>query len=191
MDIAARQTKLGQAGLLMAAFATPFAVMAGTGGYAQAQPVEASGNSIFVIGAYQPTTDEIDKAVFFKNLSRFFDEYGLGKNQMAALLNVSRPTIYSWLEKEPERIRESHRNRLSNLLSVFDKQIDPSLRHSASSFLQKRLDPIVRELWRISSSEDYSLDEIEGALKSLNFKLSGMDRSKRLSEALKNKKPLI
>ncbi|MEN8178607.1 MAG: hypothetical protein ABFS39_08295 [Pseudomonadota bacterium] len=191
MDIAARQTKLGQAGLLMAAFATPFAVMAGTGGYAQAQPVEASGNSIFVIGAYQPTTDEIDKAVFFKNLSRFFDEYGLGKNQMAALLNVSRPTIYSWLEKEPERIRESHRNRLSNLLSVFDKQIDPSLRHSTSSFLQKRLDPIVRELWRISSSEDYSLDEIEGALKSLNFKLSGMDRSKRLSEALKNKKPLI
>lgn len=191
MDISGRQTKLGQTSLLVVAFSTPFAVMTGTGGYAQAQPVETSGNSIFIIGANQPTTNEIEQAVFFSNISRFSEEYGLGKNQMASLLNVSRPTIYAWLENEPEKIRESHRQRLSDLLSAFDNQIEPELRHLSGSFLRRSIDPTVRELRKISSSKEYSLDEYEKLLKSLNFKLSGVEKSNRLSDVLNNKKPLI
>lgn len=186
-----RQTRRGHSGLLVVAFATPFAVMAGSGGYSQAQPFETSGNSIFVIGANQPTNEQKEMAVFFKDVSRFINDYGLGKNQISSLLNVSRPTINSWIAKDPSKIREQHRTRLSDVLSIFDQQITTELRYLLGAFLQRKLDPTVQKMWDITSNSVLLIAEIEPVLKTLNFKLSGITRSNRLSEVLSDKKPLI
>ena len=191
MDIQVRQTRLGQAGLLLVAFTTPFAVMAGTGGYTQAQSFETSGNSNFVIGSNQLTVEQIARAVFFSDVSRFREEYGLGKNQISTLLNVSRPTIDSWIAEEPLKIREQHRVRLSELVGIFDQQIALEFRYLLGSFLRRKLDLTVRELLKCTSKDSFVVAEIEPLLKALNFKLSGVTRSDRLSKALSNKKPLI
>lgn len=187
----ARQTKKGQMGLLVVAFATPFALMIGTGGYAQAQPITSSGNSCFVTGAQEPAVDEVNRAIFFKDVGRFENEYGLSKNQLAALLNVSRPTINSWLKKEPERIRDAHKQRLAIVLSAFDERIDLSLRCFSGSLLQKKLDPTVSKLLQMISNENYESNEMDDILRRLNFKLAGVSKSVRLREALKDKKRLI
>jgi predicted XRE-type DNA-binding protein len=191
MDTAIRQTKLGQASLLAVAFTTPFAVVAGTGGYPQAQPVEVSGGCVFVIGAHRPTLDEIERAKFFREFSRLIDEYGLEKKQAAALLNVSRPTVYSWLEKGPELIRGAHRERLLSLMAALDANIDPSLRLLLGGLLQKRIDPYVRDLFAIVSNGEESADQLKEILATLNFRLSGIESLNRLSHSLKDKKPLI
>jgi predicted transcriptional regulator len=191
IDAAIRQTKLGQASLLAVAFTTPFAVAAGTGGYPQAQPVEVSGGCVFVIGSRRPTSAEIERAKFFRDFSRLIEEYGLGKNQAAALLKVSRPTVYSWLEKSPGAIRDTHRERLSSLLVALDTNIDPSLRQLLGELLEKRIDPSVRELFALASSGEASADDLRKVLSSLNFRLSGIESSSRLAAALKDKKPLI
>lgn len=191
MDTAIGQTKLGQASLLAVAFTTPFAIAAGTGGYPQAQPVEVSGGCVFVIGARRPTLDEVERAKFFRECSRLIDEYGLGKNQAAALLNVSRPTVYSWLEKSPEVIRSTHRERLLVLMAALDANIDPSLRRLVGGMLQKRIDPYVRDLFAVVSNGEASLDRLKAILAKLNFRLSGIESLNRLAQSLKDKKPLI
>ena len=191
MDAAARQTKLGQAGLLIAAFSTPFAVMAGTGGYTHAQPVETTGNSMFVTGAYQPTNEQINTALFVKALEKLAEDYQLSRNLISALLGVSRPTIYSWLDGSTENIRAKHRQRLADILTSFDQNIDEDLRPLVGKLLRKRLDTTVSKLLVLTQQTEFSKKEVDSTLKTLNFKLSGITRSNQLSEALKNKNPLI
>jgi predicted transcriptional regulator len=191
MDMRVRQTKFGQLSLLAAAFTTPFAVVEGTGGYPQAQPVQVSGGCVFVIAPHRPTSGEIEKAQFFRNISRLIEEYGLGKNQAAALLNVSRPTVYSWLDQEPETIRDVHRERLSSLVVALDANIDPTLRQLVGGLLQKRVDPSVRELFALVAGGEVSAEDLRKVLIPLNFRLSGLESSSRLAASLKDKKPLI
>ncbi len=186
-----KQTKYGLVNYQETAFATPFALLMGTGGSPQVQPVTTSGNSLFVVAIKHPIENSIKNTTFINDLQRFMNEYALGKSQAAALLNITRPTIYSWLNNPPEKIRDAHQIRLSTILGVFDQQIDPSLRHFSGQFLQRKLDPSVRELLKACSNDNLPLDEIENILKRWDFKLSGIDRSKALSTALAAKKPLI
>lgn len=191
MGAEAKQTKLGQAGLLAMAFATPFALASGTGGYTHAQPVEATGNSIFVVGARRPTLEQIEKAQFEKFLSRLAKEYKLGINQIAQLMNVTRQTIHTWFGGKTEAVREHHKRRLFAIIAGFDKSIDSSLRPHMADLLRRKLDPAVSRFIQLASKEGASAEEIDSSLEVLNFKLSGFSRSYRLSETLKNKKPLV
>ncbi|WP_444921334.1 hypothetical protein ACJJID_02425 [Microbulbifer sp. CnH-101-G] len=191
MDSAARQAKLGQAGYIAVAFATPFAVMCGTGSYANAQPVESTGNSLFVEQSPYPAVEEIEIARFVRDLDRLINEYKLSKNQAAKFLGVTRQTIYSWLDKKTDKVRALHKTRLSNVLNSLDKRIGERYRVLVGGFLNRKLDSTVAELFSLISENEFPKDKFNVALRALEFKLSGIERSSSLSDSLKNKKPLI
>ena len=110
---------------------------------------------------------------------------------MAALLNISRPTVYSWLTGQPETIRNIHKQRIEQLLTTFDSNIAPDHRHLVGNYLRKKLDPFVSRFLADISSGDFSEQTLQTLLNTLSFKISGMEKSKQLSAALENKRPLI
>lgn len=191
MNNVSGQTRLGQKGLLVAAFTTPFALIGGTGGYVHAQPLETTGNSIFVVGAHQPTREQINTAHFVKKLERLTGEFGLNKNQVSKIMGVSRPTIYSWFDGATDVIRDSHRQRLETIVTAIDRAVDENLRPALGLLLNRKLDPSVSKFTKLTSQQYFSVDELERTMKPLNFKLSGLVQSNALTSALKNKKPLI
>ncbi len=177
--------------LLSTAFATPFAILMGTGGSAQAQPVETTGAVFFVNAPPLLPAAETEKNIFCNNISKFMKEFDIGKSQIASLLQVSRPTIDSWLNGSTQKIRSDHRSRVPRVLFLFQEKIDHSLHHLTGGFLQRKLDPTVRALFEACDNKEYPLNRIGKQIESLNFKLSGIERSNNLTRALENKKPLI
>jgi predicted transcriptional regulator len=191
MNSVVRNNKFSQASLLVVAFSTPFAVMNGTGGYPQAQRVETTGNSIFVIGANQPTNEEKTVAYLKNRLQSLMQEYVLEKNQTAKLLNVSRPTLNSWLEGKSNKIRVQNSNRLNEILDSLEENTSPHLRPLTGQFLNRKLDTTVRSLYSIVTQEHITKNELRPIMRSMNFKLAGIEKSTRLQQSLSNKKPLV
>jgi hypothetical protein len=60
-----------------------------------------------------------------------------------------------------------------------------------AGLLQKRIEPAVRKLFAVASSDEDSVDALKEILTPSNFRLSGIESSNRLAATLNNKKPLI
>lgn len=186
-----KQTPSMQKKLMVAAFATPFALAAGTGGFIHAQPVESTGNSMFVVGSPKPTKEEIDKARFVNTLNVLKSEFGLSKIQMAKLMQVSRQSIHSWLEGAFDSVKEVNQKRLNMIVVSLLEIIDEPLRPSMGALLSRRLDRNVSDFEVVISQESLSSDELQSVLRNFNFKLAGIAKSNELTSALSNKNPLI
>lgn len=184
-------TSTMQRKLMAAAFATPFALAAGTGGFTHAQPVEATGNSMFVISSPKPTREEIDKARFVKKLEFLKNEFRMNNIQIAMLMQVSRQSVHNWLEGVVDSVKDTNQERLSLVVSSLKKGIEEPLRSKVGILLARRLDRNVESLELLMSQKGLSGDDLDPVVKSLNVKLSGVHKSEALSQALSDKKPLV
>lgn len=188
---ASNQTPNMQRKLILAAFATPFALATGTGGFTHALPVESTGNSMFVVGTPMPTKEQIVKARFVKNLELLMQEFRINKIQMARLMLVSRQSVHNWLEGSVDSVKEANQQRLDTIRTSLLEFIDKSFRSDLGTLLNRRLDKKVSDFENLISQDDVSSQKLEPILRSFNFKLAGISKSERLSAALSHKKPLI
>ena len=189
--MSAQTAELEQASLLAMAFSTPFTLSDGTGGYAQVQHIVASGNSLFVLAEKPPSEEEVKRAVFAQGLNKLMQRYGLTKSQLAWIFNVSRPTIYSWLDENTQKIDGEKSRRLARVIEFLDGYIASGGQEHLGGLLNKKLDPAVSDFVRLVASDEVEEGEISAIMRALNFRLSGIDVSNKLSKALENKKVLI
>ena len=182
---------LSQVSILALTFGSPFAVAIGTGGDAQAQHVESTGISNFVIGTKPQFKVEKPTTSHANTLQSFIDIYGLEKSQTAKLLNVSRPTIDSWLDGKSNKIRSQNSKRLTEMFESFEAHTNANLKPLTGQLLRKKLDPTVRSLFHLATQENIEKADLMPLIKSINFKLAGLEKSSRLSQSLSKKSPLV
>ncbi|MCF6225420.1 MAG: hypothetical protein L3J22_03830 [Xanthomonadales bacterium] len=180
------------AGLMLVAFVTPFGVAAGTGGYPQAASYYTTGNSSFVIVSAPldfQSPDQVELNAFFGRVNDLFETYGLGKDQLAHILAVSRPTVYSWLDKQPKRVSDKHMDRVMCLQQVLNDFIPAHLRVYLGGFLRHKLNLESSKLMDNLSEKELAIEVVKSSLVSVEFGLEGMLRSAKLSSALADKAP--
>lgn len=185
------QTRRGQSGLLVVAFSTPFLIMGGTGGYAQASYQESTGNTSFISREKSLTPSQQNVVRHSKLLNEMKEEFDLGVDQLANLIGVSRPTIYAWLKGESKRVLESHAIYANSLFDVLESRIEHENKKYLGALLRRKLDREVTSIFRKENQEAPILVSNEDLIKSINFKLQGIKRSEILRQKLSNKKTVI
>jgi hypothetical protein len=63
---------------------------------------------------------------------------GFNMSEIAAILNVRRPTIYEWLETEVPNLRENNRKRLDEVYRIYEKWANTNLGR-LDSYLRKTI----------------------------------------------------
>lgn len=191
MGAIGQSTRIGQSGLLAAAFTTPFMITVGTGGYTQASYQETTGNNMFVSLEQPLSLAERKVSEFTGIVLSIKDNFGLGVDQMSLLFDVSRPTIYSWLKGDVTRIQSKHRAHVVALSSILKDRISEENSMYLGRLLRRKLDKDAIKLTNSLSQKNITLAEIEPLFDSIDFKLEGIKRSERLSLELSDKRALI
>ncbi|MCP5148710.1 MAG: hypothetical protein H6991_07765 [Pseudomonadales bacterium] len=170
--------------------ATTFAVLIGSGGYFMPAMVIAT-NDVSITGNDEPNFSAVSEAAAVSQQVACLEQvFGLGKDQLAELLHVSRPTIYSWLNGTANSVRAENKQRVSFAYEMLEN-IEPELRIYFGALMRRKLDPQVQDISHFLALAEAAPDEQERVWKLVNFKLEGLQRSALLDERLDNSKPLI
>ena len=165
-------------------FTTPFGVSVGTAGYTTPHCFHSTGNTVYATDLFKTAVD-----LYSEKLSTLLEEYGLEKQQLAKLLDVSRPTIDSWLDKKVEKIKPASQERLELLASLFNEHIFAELRSTLGHFMKRELEDESKALLSALSATKLDRAEAEKLLETANRRLAGLKRAEELDELLGNNRP--
>ncbi|MHB8425544.1 MAG: hypothetical protein ACYDB9_10430 [Gammaproteobacteria bacterium] len=126
-----------------------------------------------------------------RQLSDLIDAYKLGKDQLASILAVSRPTIYAWLNNESSTIRAENKERIAKLSYILKEEM-PSQEHASllGPFLRRRLNVTSQDLWDALTASIFNTEKLHIAFIAATSSMEGQRRDNRLSELLQNVSPL-
>lgn len=125
-------------------------------------------------------------------LSDLLDAYKFGKGQLAAMLAVSRPTIYAWLNNETSTIRFENKDRIAKLSRILKEKM-PSQEYASllGPFLRRRLNVVSQDLWdALTAADAFDTETLHIAFVAAKASIEGQRRDDRLSELLQNVSPL-
>lgn len=126
-----------------------------------------------------------------RQLSDLIDTYKFGKDQLAIILAVSRPTIYAWLNNETSIIRSENKERMAKLVRILEEEM-PSQENASflGPFLRRRLNAASRDLWDVLTAATFDNKELHIAFVAAKTSIEGQRRDNRLSELLRNVSPV-
>lgn len=172
--------------------ATTFSIAIGTGGSAVTLPVAASNDwteSFSPVSGRSQRSDDVSHAG--RSLHKLKEDYQLGVDQLAAMLGVTRPTVYSWMRGSVSSIRSENLRRIEFLGRRLDALVHRAFKGSLGPFFRRQMDPAVNEIFRALASDDLTEDQL-GILRSqIAYKLEGLERSRSLHDSLAGKARLI
>ena len=181
-----RHNLQNQVGTLTAVmlFTTPFGVSVGTAGYPTPKHFISTGNAVYAADVLKTAVD-----LYAEKLCLLMGEYGLEKQQLAKFLDVSRPTLDSWLDKKVEKIKPAHQERLKLLASLFNEYISADLKTTLGHFMKRKLEDDSKALLSALSAKKLDRKEAEKLLETANRRLAGLKRAEELDELLGNNRP--
>lgn len=181
-----RDSLQNQVGTLTAVmlFTTPFGVSVGTAGYPTPQRFISTGNSVYTTTALKTAVD-----LYSEKLSTFMQEYGLEKQQLAKLLDVSRPTLDSWLDKKVDKVKPGNQERLELLAILLSEHISTELKATLGHFLKRKLEDASKALFTSLSAKKLDREETDKLLETANRRLAGLRKAEKLDELLGNNRP--
>lgn len=179
-----RKPTHNQKPVLVMLFATPFALIAGTAGYAQPHQFSSTGNSVYIPAEFKTSND-----LFSDRLNMVLSDYGLDKQQLVKFLSISRPTLDTWLGQRVENIQTNNQERLELLERLLNENISAGLKSGLGAFCKRRLDNDSEELYVILSSKE--LDEVTAKkyLRIANRRLLGLKKAQELDLLLGEDRP--
>jgi len=165
----------------------------GSGGIITLQTQQRSHHStgmpIFIV--FTENSNQLD-GDFVASLKNFTLRYGLNKNQLSMLFNVTRPTIYSWFKTQTnEGIRQDNKAKFYTVKDALSKLINPELAQHFGKLLSSRSDRTAHRFWEYIHSFDGSGEVSTELAREIEFKLYGIKKFSKLASKLANKKPLI
>lgn len=165
-------------------FATPFGVSVGTAGYTTPHCFHSTGNAVYATDLFKTAVD-----LYAEKLCTLLEEYGLEKQQLAKFLDVSRPTLDSWLDKKVEKIKPASQERLELLASLFNEHIFTELRSTLGHFMKRKLEYESKALFSTLSAKKLDIEGVEKLLGTANRRLAGLRKAEKLDELLGNNRP--
>ena len=183
-----RDSLQNQVGTLTAVmlFTTPFGVSVGTAGYPTPKCFISTGNAVYATDVLKTAAD-----LYSEKLNTLLEEYGLEKQQLAKFLNISRPTLDSWLDKKVDKIKPASQKRLELLASLFNDHIFAELRSTLGHFMKREFEDDSKALLSALSATKLNRAEAETFLETANRRLAGLKRAEKLDELLGNNRPVF
>ena len=171
--------------------ATTFAVLIGTGGcFVPVAFVATNGGP--PVQAIRPVEPNVSAAKLVSSkVAQLETEYCLGRDQLANLLGVSRPTIYSWLSGKAQGVRNANQERVGLISGWLDENVTAEFRPYLGKLLRRTLDPQVQEISNQLSAPALDVRRLGTLVSLLNFKLEGIEQVEVLDRLLADKKSLI
>lgn len=165
-------------------------VFKGTAGSSPPVNFESTGSIklFFVINNEQGV--ETEKDLFSSEINRFIKDFNLGKDQLSKILNISRPTLNTWLNNENSRLTETNHNRVRFIKQALSEIEKAGYAASLGPMLRKRLDEDCCRLYDALVSEKLDIDEIKSAIKQAKYRFIGQKNSLLLDKLLSNSEPL-
>lgn len=158
----------------------------GTGGEMMPQYAPQTGVAAFITVEPPPSQEEL----FFTKVRRFKEKFGLDRAQTATLLRVTRPTLNTWLKGTPDRLVSRKQENAETIINTFDLFINQN-KEFLGVLLRWKMDKTVKGIMAAIATPEFAPEKLRTSLERIDFRLEGMVRSNRLSESLKDKKPII
>ena len=150
-------------------------VFIGTAGSSSPINFESTGSiKLFVV---KNSSQEIERDLFSSEINSFIKDFNLGKDQLSKILNISRPTLNTWLNNENSRLTETNHNRVRFIKQALSEVEQAGYAASLGPMLRKRLDEDCCRLYDALVSEKLDMDEIKTAIKQARYRFIGQKNS--------------
>lgn len=157
----------------------------GTAGSSPPVNVESTGSiKLFVINI------ETERDLFSSGINNYLKDFNLGKDQLSKILNVSRPTLDTWLNNENSRLTETNRTRVRFIKEALSEIGNTGYSASLGPMLRKRLDEDCCRLYEALISKKLDMNEIKSAIKQAKYRFIGQKNALLLDQLSSNAKPL-
>lgn len=127
-----------------------------------------------------------------RRLQDVLETYKLGKDQLASMLNISRPTLYAWLNDENVVLRTENKDRIERLTKVLESSIGVEPYSSLlGPFLRDHANDDGAKLWSLLTAGLLDQNKIGSEFRVISPLLEGQRRDQLLSDLLQNSSPVI
>ena len=163
-------------------------VFKGTAGSSPPINFESTGSiKLFVV---INNSQEIERDLFSSEINNFLKDFNLGKDQLSKILNISRPTLNTWLNSGNLRLIDTNHTRVRFINEALSEVEKAGYAASLGPMLRKRLDEDCCRLYDALVSEKMDMDEIKNAIKQAKYRFIGQKNSLLLDKLLSNSEPL-
>ncbi|TAK63194.1 hypothetical protein [Methylobacter sp.] len=161
----------------------------GTAGSSPPVNIESTGSiKLFVINNNQGIRTERD--LFSSEINNYLKDFNLGKDQLSKILNVSRPTLDTWLNNENSRLTETNHTRVRFVKEALSEIEKTGYAASLGPMLRKRLDEDCCRLYEALVSKEPDMNEIKSAIRQAKYRFIGQKNALLLDKLSSNAKPL-
>lgn len=162
----------------------------GTAGSSPPVNIESTGSKKLFIIINNNQGIETERDLFSSEINSFLKNFNLGKDQLSKILNISRPTLNSWLNNENLRLIEANRTRVHFIKGILSEVENAGYAASLGPMLRNSLDEDCCRLYDALVSEKLDMDEIKSAIKQAKYRFIGQKNSLLLDKLLSNAEPL-